>query len=182
MPKIVVDNEIVLRAPSPVDAPLLFSVVDSNREHLNEWLSWVDSTLSVEDVSAKLAIWADQELAESSFHFVIEYKSELVGVVKTARLDEREQLAELGYWLARNKEGLGIMTRSCQALVEWLFDERGVHRIESSAARPNTKSRAVPERLGFTLEGYLRDCTLVHGQFYDTAVYSLLASEMSQAN
>ncbi|MDA1280008.1 MAG: GNAT family protein [Chloroflexi bacterium] len=182
MPVIVVDHEIVLRPPGFVDATRLFGVIDKNRDHLNEWLTWVEMTLSADDIVAKFDSWTSQELAESSFHFIIEYQGELVGVVKSDRLNERENLAELGYWLASDMMGRGIMTRSCRSLIQWLFVERSVNRIESSAARPNVRSRAIPERLGFTLEGYLRDCTLVHGKFYDTAVCSLLASEYCESS
>ncbi|MBI4220372.1 MAG: GNAT family N-acetyltransferase, partial [Chloroflexi bacterium] len=45
------------------------------------------------------------------------------------------------------------------------------------AAVDNIRSRAIPERLGFTFEGVQRQAALVNGKYQDLAIYSLLASE-----
>ena len=47
---IKMDEEMLLRWPSMVDAEELFKLIDANREHLGRWLPWVDVIGSVEDV------------------------------------------------------------------------------------------------------------------------------------
>ena len=64
---------------------------------------------------------------------------------------------ELGYWIRANHEGRGHITRACRALIDIGFEELGLHRIEIRAGLENARSRAVPERLGFTYEGIERE-------------------------
>ncbi len=69
------------------------------------------------------------------------------------------------------------MTKVCRHLCGYLFDELGLNRIEIRCAETNLKSRAVPERLGFTLEGTLREMGYTRDGWVDQRVYSLLKRE-----
>ena len=60
---------------------------------------------------------------------------------------------EIGYWLAEHHAGRGVMTRCCLAVIDYGIGELGLHRIQILADALNRRSRAVAERLGFTLEG-----------------------------
>jgi ribosomal-protein-serine acetyltransferase len=42
-------NNITLRPFTLSEAHLLYGLIDSNREHLGQWLGWVDSTRSIDD-------------------------------------------------------------------------------------------------------------------------------------
>jgi ribosomal-protein-serine acetyltransferase len=64
-----------------------------------------------------------------------------------------------------------------QALIDVGFTELGLHRIEIRAGVENVRSRAIPERLGFTREGVLRGEGRGSGGFYDLVVYGLLEDE-----
>ena len=64
-----------------------------------------------------------------------------------------------------------MMTDACRALIDTLFSEYDLNRIEIRAAVQNVKSQAIPERLGFTKEGCLRQCEWLH------FVYGLLKEE-----
>lgn len=69
------------------------------------------------------------------------------------------------------------MTQAVEALIKYCFDEIDLNRIEISAAANNEKSQAIPERLGFTREGMLRDNELLNGIYSSSYIYSLLKSE-----
>ena len=59
-----------------------------------------------------------------------------------------------------------------------LFEEMDLHRVEGSrCAAGNARSNAIPRRLGFKLEGTLRDAELVNGRYHDLLVYAMLKSE-----
>jgi ribosomal-protein-serine acetyltransferase len=74
-------------------------------------------------------------------------------------------------------EGKGIMVRSCRALTDRLFKDLKMNRVEIRVAPGNKKSRAIPEKLGFTEEGVLREFEKLYFEFVDNAVYSMLAKE-----
>jgi ribosomal-protein-serine acetyltransferase len=75
------------------------------------------------------------------------------------------------------EEGRGLVTRACRALIDIAFDELGLHRVVIRAGVENVRSRAVPERLGFTYEGVAREEGRGSGGFYDLAVYGMLDRE-----
>ncbi|MGI5451144.1 GNAT family N-acetyltransferase [Streptomyces sp. CA-243310] len=60
---------------------------------------------------------------------------------------------ELGYWAVKEQRGRGYSVEAARSLCDWGWAILGVHRIEWWAMTGNTGSRAVAERLGFTVEG-----------------------------
>ncbi|MFJ5726671.1 GNAT family N-acetyltransferase [Streptomyces paradoxus] len=64
---------------------------------------------------------------------------------------------ELGYWAVKEQRGRGYTVEAARALCDWGWATLDVHRIEWWAMTGNTGSRAVAERLGFTVEGTLRN-------------------------
>ena len=74
-------------------------------------------------------------------------------------------------------QGRGIVTRTCRALLYYAFGELELNRMQIRIATGNRRSLAIPERLEFVFEGVQRQAELVNGEYYDLAVYSMLASE-----
>lgn len=69
------------------------------------------------------------------------------------------------------------MTRACELIAQWAFEEAGLNRLEIRAAADNKRGRALAERLGFRLEGIARQAKRLNGRFADMAVYAMLAAE-----
>lgn len=69
------------------------------------------------------------------------------------------------------------MTVCAKVLIQYVFEEFDINRVEIRVATRNPKSRAIPERLGFTQEGVLRSDERLRGEFSDSYVYSLLRDE-----
>jgi len=63
---------------------------------------------------------------------------------------------------------------SKRCLVNFGFDSLSLNRIYVHCADSNTKSRAIPERLGFALEGVFRDGECLYGKYFDLAIYGML--------
>ena len=174
MKRIDVDDEIVLHIPTLADADPFFAAIDRNRDYLSRWVGWVPETQSVETVEGVIARWMKEADGKLAFQYVIEYRQSIVGVLSAKRFEGNRDLAELGYWLSEDAQGNGIITRSISSLIQKLFED-GINRIEIRIAAPNAKSRAVAERLGFTLERCLRNGNSVGDRNYDETVYALLA-------
>ena len=177
MRSIHVDRDLRLRDPTQADAAELFELIDANRRYLARWLPWPSLIRTVADehewIRSRLIPGAsDNELA-----LLIIFGGAIAGGLGIAGLGSPNRAAEVGYWLSESLQGHGIVTRSCHAALEYTFEARSINRVQIRAAVDNTRSRAVPERLGFTFEGVQRQAVLVGGAFQDLAVYSLLATE-----
>jgi ribosomal-protein-serine acetyltransferase len=93
-------------------------------------------------------------------------------------VDRDNAVGAIGYWLDLHHHGRGVMTAAVHALVRHGFDELQLHRVEIRTDVLNRSSRAVAERLGFRLEGVLRESYRISDECYsDDAVYSMLASD-----
>lgn len=69
------------------------------------------------------------------------------------------------------------MTKACEAMIRYIFEELCLNRIEIRAALTNLKSRAIPERLGFQMEGKIRQAERINDRFVDHIVYGLLKED-----
>ena len=156
------------------DARDLFAVVEAERERLRVWLPWVDRMLSVEDERAWIESVAATEGSLDGFGiFVAGHVAGVIGL----RRDAFGVSADIGYWLSKDYEGRGLVTRASEMLIEHAFSQVGLHRITIHVAPDNARSRAIPERLGFTIDGVLREAERTGTGYHDLVVYGLLEHE-----
>ena len=172
-----VDEHVELRLPALTDSIELFALVDRNREHLRRWLPWVDANKSPGDSRAFVATTLKQYADRLGFSAMVVVDGAIAGVVGFHGISWPNRHTSMGYWLAERHQGRGIMTRSCRVLVRHAFLELDLHRIEIRVAPGNARSRAIPERLGFKVEGQLRQAEWLHDHFVDHVVYGLLRGE-----
>ncbi|MCD7971358.1 MAG: GNAT family N-acetyltransferase [Candidatus Azobacteroides sp.] len=168
-----VSEEITLSAISLADTADVFHGIDSNREALREWLPFIDPTEKEEDTRA----FIEHCLSTPELTFVIRRNGEFAGLIGTRDTDLANHKTEIGYWLVEKYRGKGVITRSLKFLVTYLFGEREMNRIQIRAAVSNTKSRNIPEKLGFTFEGIEREGELLISGFANLAHYSMLKSD-----
>lgn len=71
----------------------------------------------------------------------------------------------------------GYMTEALAAVLDYGFNELGLHRIAAFVDRNNTPSVKLLKKFGFTFEGTMREDYLVNGVNEDSDCYSLLASD-----
>lgn len=170
------DDEVSIELAEEHHAQSTFDLTDRNREHLRPWLPWVDSTVTVDDTRAFLTYARGEYAAGRLLHCNLRYRGEHVGAIGL-RIDRENLKADLGYWIGRDHQGLGIVTRAARALTTAAFEGYGLHRVSIRAAVDNVRSRAVPERLGFALEGVLRGNERIGERHVDHAGYAVLAAE-----
>ena len=84
--------------------------------------------------------------------------------------------AELGYILSAAAWGQGYMHEALQALLRHGFEVLDLNRIEADIDPRNTASARALQRLGFELEGLLRERWIVNGEVSDSGWYGLLRS------
>jgi ribosomal-protein-serine acetyltransferase len=166
-----------LRLIEESDADELFALTDRNRAHLEPWMPWIALTRAPDDTLQFIRGTRRQLADDNGMQLaIVGTDGAIAGVVGLHRIDWPNRATGIGYWLAADRQGQGLMTEAVRALVAYAFG-RGLHRIEIAAAVDNARSRAVPERLGFREEGVQRDAER-HGERYvDLVVYALLATD-----
>jgi ribosomal-protein-serine acetyltransferase len=155
----------------------VFRLADRDRAHLRLWLPWVDGTLAVDDTREFILRSLEQYAKGEGLVAGIWHMGSLAGVVSFFAISPVNRSAMIGYWLGSENEGKGIMTRACAALIDYGFGELSLNRIVIRASTENTRSQAVPLRLGFTREGVERQAEWLNDRFIDMIVYSMLRSE-----
>ncbi len=171
-----VSPEIRLTRIKLTNALEIFEAIQANREYLREWLPFVDDTISVED--SKEFINYVNSTGEKIY--LIYYNGEFAGLIGFKDTDVLNQKTEIGYWLLKKFQHKGIMTNSVKALLKYAFEDLDINRVQIKAAVKNQKSRHIPERLGFLLEGIERDGEQIDDKFIDLAIYSLLKTEYTK--
>ncbi len=172
-------NDAELRLLEMRHAEELFTLIDQNRFHLRQWLGWVDGNQSIADSHNFIRGTLQQFANNNGFQAGIWFQGALAGIIGYNYIDWHNSKAELGYWLGAPFQGHGLVTRACQALIDYSFDDLHLNRIEILCAAGNLRSRAVPERLGFTQEGILRQAEWLYDHFVDLVVYAMLFNTLS---
>ncbi len=170
-----VDDEITLRLPTIGDAETLFALVDKNREHLREFLGWVDSSNEVADTRTFIQEGLPQWLQLQSLHLSILKNDLLVGAIGFHNIDFLNHSTSMGYWLDKEQEGKGIMMKCAKFLIDYGFNSLKLHRIEIRCAINNIRSQNIAQSLGFQKEGVLKDAIHHYGEYFDAVLYSLIA-------
>lgn len=177
MPLLTPAPHLHIRSFTLDDLDLLAEVVKANRDHLIPWLPWAATIDNGQDERFYIEMGIDKESRNEGFEAGIFVHNVLVGSVGLHYIAPDTRATEIGYWLAASSTGGGVMTQCVRAVVGYAFETLQLNRIEVRAAATNLKSRAIPERLGFRLEGVLRQAHTLHGVLHDLAIYGLLASE-----
>jgi len=171
---IKVRENLELRVRVPEEAEESFAVIDKNREHLRKYLPWVDSTKSAEDIKQVIIKWQNAFEDKSEVVVGIYFDNKYAGNMGLHDINKNNNSAEIGYWLAENYQGKGIMTDCVRALTDYGFNELDLNRIFICCVTENRKSRAVPERLGYIQEGILQDGIRLYEIYHDVVMYGMV--------
>jgi ribosomal-protein-serine acetyltransferase len=172
-----IDENLKLILPQKHHAKELLIVVRENLDILKPWMPWATDDYSI-DSALDFINRNLKEFAETgTFSASIALDEKIVGQVGFHHLDATNKHAEIGYWLARDAHGRGIVTRCTRVLIDYLFDDFGLNRVQINCNVENKSSRAIPERLGFALEGFRRQVEFNKGKFGDWAIYAMLRED-----
>ena len=109
----------------------------------------------------------------STFAFAIEIEGKAVGSIAVFRQNNIHfRTAELGYYLAEEYWGKGIMTEAVKQICKYVFDNTDILRIYAERFANNRGSSRVLEKAGFQFEGILRSNAVKNGAVIDMKMYS----------
>jgi ribosomal-protein-serine acetyltransferase len=175
--RITIEDGLSLKSLELKEAEELLLLVDGNRLYLREWLPWLDMTRTIDEMILFVESTLRQQEAGLGFQAAIWKNGQIVGIIGYHHLEWVNRSTCIGYWLDSRVQGKGIMTKACRTLVDYAFAEWKLNRVEIRCAVGNTKSRGIPERLGFKSEGILREAEWLYDHYVDHVVYGMLARE-----
>lgn len=172
-----IDEDLSLKLQEMRDAERIFELTDASRDYLKEWLPWLDFTTELQDTKDFIKSGSSNFVEGKSLGAVILYQGEIVGIAGFNNINLANKTACIGYWLGHEYQGNGIMTRVAKALTDYALKDLQLNKVEIRAAVGNHKSRSIPERLGYTKEGTIRQAEWLYDHYVDHVVYGMLASE-----
>lgn len=173
-----VNDSISLELLQQYQSEEIFELIDHNREHLRQWLLWVDKRKTAEDMVPVIKYWLENLANNQGLDVAIRYNGDLVGMIGV-QFEWGNGAASIGYFISKDSEGKGIITISLKSLIKELFNRYSMNRIEIQCAANNLKSQGIPERLGFKKEGIKREGQFLYDHYEDLIVYSLLRNEQT---
>jgi len=178
-----VDDELELTLQYENRVEEAFAVIMGNYEHIHEWSSWLTKDFALEKARefCKLHV-KNFENGEGDIGLRIIYQGKIAGATGFHEINRKDKSAEIGYWLAKEYTGKGLVTKSVARLLEYGFEELKLNRIVIKCVPENLKSRRIPEKLGFVQEGIEREGGWLHTRFVDHIVYSMLIKEWRTFN
>jgi ribosomal-protein-serine acetyltransferase len=174
--ELIIDQSIKLKNLELTDSSVIFNAIDQNRYHLRKWLPFVDMTRTEKDtLSFVKSIVEDVERRQEVF--TVWYNGEFCGLMGLKDIDYLNRKIEIGYWLIEKMTGKGIMIRSVERIIRFIYEELEMNRIQIRCGVGNSASSTIPKKLGFIFEGIERQGERHHTRYLDLEVYSLLKTE-----
>jgi len=141
-------------------------------------MPWADHTptLTEAEENCGKAVQDFKDGKDHRLHFFLKESNIFLGGSGLHRIDWSVPKLEIGYWIRRSYSGNGYVTEALDEISRYAFDELCAKRVQITMSAKNEKSRRIAERLGFVLEGTLRnECRNVDGTLGDTRVYARIA-------
>lgn len=111
------------------------------------------------------------------FQWIVQVDGQAAGWLTLVVSNWEHGLAEVGYALSTPYQSRGIMTNALAQLLDDVFHNTLLERIEARCAVDNVGSQRVLEKAGFRREGYLRGYFRLRGQRVDNYLYAQLRED-----
>lgn len=165
-----------LRLLEEHDAAELHALIDRNRDYLARWMPWARGHTAA--ATLEFIRLTRRQLADNNgLQTAIIVKHRIAGLVGLHAVSWPNRSTSIGYWLAEEHQGQGLVTTAVRVYLDYVFATLALDRITLSAAVDNARSRALAERMGFRQEGVLRQAEVVNGRAHDLALYAMLREE-----
>lgn len=174
-------DDAVLLPRTPELAEAYHEVTVANLERLGRWNPPASEPPTLEQtrgrIEAQVRGWLEGTVLPVAIAVPADGGWRLAGGAEL-HINRPLRSGEIGYWIDAAHEGRGLVTRTVAALIDAAFGQYGLDRVAIGTVVGNHRSRAIPERLGFTREGVLRAAIPVGGgERHDEILYGLLATD-----
>jgi len=173
-------ERLLMRAPRAGDAPPIHAAIQESLDHLTPWMPWARADETVEELETHLRTMVAKFVLREDLPLMLWRKSDglYVGGSGLHRMDWSVPRFEIGYWVRASLQGQGYVTEAVNGITRFAFDVLDAERVEILCDTRNERSAAVARRVGYTLEGTLRnDSRDPQGAIRDTLMFSKIRGE-----
>ena len=173
------DGDISLRPIRRRDRREWEQLRASNRDWLEPWEATSPNPGTALDFGAYVADLHRQARAGTALPLLVFYRGQMVGQLTIFSITYGSAMsATLGYWIAREFAGRGIIPTAVCLATDYCFKQLGLHRMEINLRPENVASKRVVEKLGFRYEGLRRQYLHIAGAWADHLSYALTSDEV----
>ena len=178
-------ERLLIRGPLPGDGKMVRTAVLESQNELKQWLPWAVDIPNEEQYEANIRRGHTRFLNREDLWLMILLKDTgmIIGGSGLHRIDWDVPKFEIGYWLSTAYTGHGYMTEAVEEITDFAFDTLGARRVEIRVDSNNSRSIAIPKRLGFALEVTLRNEARHHltNELRDTLIFAKIRMEEGSA-
>lgn len=170
-------DRLILRRITEADADAAFANW-TGREAVTKFLTWQTHT-NVEETTAIIRETVESYNKNDTYKWAIVPKElgEPIGMIYMVACYPDAERVQVGYCLGDRWWRGGYTSEAFAAVIEYLFAEVGVNRIEAMHDVANPNSGGVMRKCGLSYEGTLRGGARNNCGIVDVAIYSILKSE-----
>jgi ribosomal-protein-alanine N-acetyltransferase len=169
-----------LRGVRVRDARAMERALVTNRSWLEPWEATTPFIrLAPQDTKASIRGLVQAAKTGSALPLVIFHQGKLVGQLNVSQIIYGSlSSASLGYWVVESVAGKGLAPLAVAMATDYLFFEKGLHRMEVCIRPENLSSLRVVEKLGFRYEGFRRRFIHINGKWADHFCFALVQEEV----
>lgn len=177
----LIGQNVQLRRVRPSDAEAIFERV--NDSEVVRWTTRIPHPYPEDGAREFIKKSLEQWEQGSAYVYAITLcgSDELAGVISLGNVFLKHGCAELGFWLGKSYWGRGLMTDAARLILQVAFDDLGLYRVYASAFEANIASRKVLEKVGFQLEGVMREAVVRYDKRQNYMNFGILLPEYRSA-
>lgn len=174
--------QIQIRPFKTSDAHRLQHTVLGSAGHIGRWLDWCTPRYTLQDardwVSDSITLWEEG----IAFRWVIvsaDAADHFLGSVEINHPVLGEPIGRMGYWVRRQSVGQGVCTGAAAQALHWVFNQRGLQRVEFLIHPTNEASIGVARHLGASFEGVSNNAIYNFGESSPANCYSVTLDKLN---
>jgi RimJ/RimL family protein N-acetyltransferase len=176
-------KRVLARQYVDTDAAALHATIEHSRAHLQRWLPGFDHERSLDDIRESIRRSQAQWIMRESFSmglFLLD--GALIGDLRLRPTNWQIPAFDIAYWLRPDATGQGYAAEAVQLLTSVAFERLQAQRVAISCDPANARSASVAQRLGYQLEGCLRNSAIgPDGRPCDLLLFALIPEDYERA-
>jgi ribosomal-protein-alanine N-acetyltransferase len=180
----IIGQKVILRPPQYSDWKAWVDKRKKNKLYLQPWEPlWSINELERSSFVKRVRMFERLSHNDQAYSFLI-FKSDnedFIGEVNISNVQRGIiQSCSIGYWIAKDCEGKGMMSESLELVKEFIFNELKLHRIEAACLPHNIPSLKLLLKNGFIKEGTARKLLKINDKWQDHTVLSFILDDFKK--